>query len=102
MADNVEIAMLDIRAAHRGIGGQEKEIELEGGGPRLLELDGIVQPAVVGYAIEAGDHRDVERLGRAPQRLEMARDAVTVVRQLGKIARRLGAGMSAVYSVNMA
>ncbi len=77
MTDNVEITLLDVSPAHGQVGGQKIKIELECGGAGLLEFDGIVEPTCIADTVQAGDYRNVERIRRPPQRVDMAGNAVS-------------------------
>jgi hypothetical protein len=90
MTHNVEIALLDVSPAHGHVRGQKIKVELECGGAGLLEFDRIVEPTCIADTVQTGDHRDVERFRRTPQRVDMPGNAVSVVGQFGKIGRCFG------------
>ena len=88
-ADDVQVPPLHVGAADREIDRDRVDVELDRRGARLLETGRVFDPACRGRAVEARDHRDVERLRRTPQRLEMSGHPAVVVGELGKIAARL-------------
>ena len=51
---------------------------------------GVVDPALVGDAVEAGDDGDVDRLAGARDQIEILVRTDAIVGRLGKIAQRLG------------
>ena len=65
--------MLDLVSGHVGIGGNEIDVEFERVGASLLHLAGIIDPAVIGDAVEAGDDRDIDGLGGSMKHFEIAR-----------------------------
>ncbi len=62
LADDLQVAPLDVGAADRGIDRNRVDVELERRGSRLLETARVFDPSLGGRAVEARDHGNVERL----------------------------------------
>ena len=69
---HVDIALFDLIAGHRHIGGNEIDVELDRVGARLLQPAGIVDPAAARDAVEAGDHRNGDGFLGPPDDVEVA------------------------------
>ena len=74
LPDDLQRPPLDLGAADRGIDRHRVDIELDRRGAGLFEGARVPDPSLGGRAVEAGDHRDVERLAA---RGGASRDALT-------------------------
>src|SRR5271166_4966870 len=70
--EDVQMALLDGAAGQREIGGDEIHIEFDPRGTGLLDLLRIVDPALIGRAVEAANDRQVNRFHGAPDQGQVA------------------------------
>ena len=99
-AHDLDVVRFDVLAAHRRIGRDEMNVELERRRAGLFEPRGIIDPTFGGHRVEARDHRDIDRVDRAPQGIEVARHAAVVIGQLRKVAPGFRLAVGAVFGVH--
>ena len=84
----VEIAPFDVAAINSRIGGNEIDIEFQRLRARAFHVVRIIDPAAVGNAIEAGDHRDFQRGGGVLDEGQVTRRIERIGCLCRKIAQR--------------
>ena len=94
---DVDVPLLDVAARDVRVAGEVVDVQLDRGGAGILHRPGIVDPAAGRDAVEAADHRDVDRGGGALEQAQVAPRAGLVLgggREVGERLREaLGAGV---------
>ena len=94
-AQDLEVALFDIGAHDVELARHHVDVQLQGGRTGVLHAACRVDPAAVRGAVEAGDDRDVGRVRRPLEHLQVAvGDGVTGdVVGIGEVAQRLAEGL---------
>ena len=89
-ATRSSVAGLDLLAADLHVGGDEIDVQLQGVGPGFLDQLRVADPAAVGDAVEAADHRDLDRLLGLLRSARDSRPAPDGNPPLGEVREGLG------------
>src|SRR5579863_8974289 len=72
VAHQFNISLLNLAAAHTGVGKNRISIEFNGIGASLFHQLGVLQPTAVRDAVQAGDNRDIHTFLRVADQFEIA------------------------------
>ena len=89
----VDVRLLDLGAAHPGVGGDVVDVQLQGVRPGLLDLPGVAHPAPAGDPVEAADDGDAHGGLGPPHVVQVALGRQDVVRRLGEVGQGLGVAL---------
>ena len=74
----------------RDVGGNEVDVQLQRIRTSLRHLLRVIDPAALGHAVQAGDDRNLQRLLRLADVLQVFFGSKVVVTEVGIVALRLG------------
>ncbi len=99
LAEDIKVHLLHLRAGDEWVGGNVVDVQLERVGARLLHEPGVARPAAGRSAVEAGDHRDVDRLLRLSDRLQIGIRVELEGDGLWEVGERLGVALGTIGQV---
>ena len=87
--------LLDVAAGDPRVAGQVVDVQLDRGGAGILHRPGVVDPAGGRDAVEAADHRNVDRGRRTSEQAQVAARAGVVFGRFREVGERLGEALGA-------
>ena len=89
------MSLLDVAAGDARVAGEVVDVQLDRGGAGVLHRAGVVGPAAGCDAVQAGDHRNVDRGGGALEQAQVAPRAGLVLGGGREVGERLGEALGA-------